>query len=255
MYPLAEADRKTNPYAYVFNNPLRFIDPDGRFADLYNINDEYIGSDGVDDKKVYRVNTESSTMLSEEQAAAYIGMASNGSLEPFGITPFVKYIGQAEDVFATGDKITDKNILSMHPAARMKATSFINEANSIAGYNRYRITQGLRTFEEQDALYAQGRTTPGSIVTKARGGQSNHNYGLAFDIVGIDRKGRVTYDLSDNEWSMLAMTAGVLNLKWGGDWKSFTDKPHFEHDANKNVRQLFNMYKAGQTKNGYIKLN
>ena len=44
------------------------------------------------------------------------------------------------------------------------------------------IVQGLRTFAEQDALYAQGRTGPGAIVTQARGGESNHNYGLAADL-------------------------------------------------------------------------
>eukprot|EP01136_Pigoraptor_vietnamica_P022607 Opistho-1_new@73943 len=135
----------------------------------------------------------------------------------------------------------------MHPAARMKATSFINEANSMAsgvGNNvKYRITQGLRTFEQQDALYAQGRTTPGEIVTKAKGGQSNHNYGLAFDIVAINGKGKATYNLSDNEWAMLAQTAAAVNLKWGGNWKSFVDKPHFEHDSKKSVKQLLNIQK------------
>ncbi|TKC04525.1 RHS repeat-associated core domain-containing protein, partial [Pedobacter polaris] len=53
--PLAEADKKTTPYAYVFNNPLRFVDPDGMFGDYYAMNGQYLGSDGIKDDKVYAV--------------------------------------------------------------------------------------------------------------------------------------------------------------------------------------------------------
>ena len=45
----------------------------------------------------------------------------------------------------------------------------------------YFATFGTRTYEEQNALYAQGRTAPGKIVTNARGGQGAHNFGLATD--------------------------------------------------------------------------
>lgn len=44
---------------------------------------------------------------------------------------------------------------------------------------------GFRSFEEQSALYAKGRTAGGRIVTKARAGESYHNYGLAFDWVPV----------------------------------------------------------------------
>jgi len=47
------------------------------------------------------------------------------------------------------------------------------------------ITQALRTNEEQNELYAQGRTKPGNIVTNAKGGQSMHNYGLAIDFAPV----------------------------------------------------------------------
>jgi peptidoglycan L-alanyl-D-glutamate endopeptidase CwlK len=56
------------------------------------------------------------------------------------------------------------------------------------------ITDGLRTFAEQDALFAQGRTKPGRIVTNARGGESNHNYGLAVDLYPV-LDGRVLTDI------------------------------------------------------------
>ena len=88
----------------------------------------------------------------------------------------------------------------------------------------------MRTFAEQNALFAQGRTTAGDKVTNAKGGQSNHNYGLAFDVVGIDEKGKATYNLTENQWNKLYQNAEGGGLSWGGDWKTFKDKPHFENN-------------------------
>ncbi len=90
------------------------------------------------------------------------------------------------------------------------------------------ITQGLRTSQEQDALYAQGRTAPGRIVTNARGGQSWHNFGLAFDIVVLDSIGKADWDSSHPNWARAAAIGKSLGLEWGGDWKSFKDTPHFQ---------------------------
>lgn len=89
------------------------------------------------------------------------------------------------------------------------------------------LTQTLRTNEEQNKLFAQGRTTPGKVVTNARAGQSLHNYGHAFDIAFKDAKGKV--DWEDTEpYSRFAAIAKRHGLAWGGDWKSFKDVPHFE---------------------------
>ena len=55
------------------------------------------------------------------------------------------------------------------------------------------FTWGYRSIEQQNALYAIGRTKPGSIVTKARGGYSWHNYGLAADYAFVIN-GKVTWD-------------------------------------------------------------
>jgi LysM repeat protein len=90
------------------------------------------------------------------------------------------------------------------------------------------ITQGLRTWQEQDALYAQGRSAPGKIVTNARGGQSWHNFGLAFDIVVLDSLGKAEWDTAHPGWKLAAAIGKSLGLEWGGDWKSFKDLPHFQ---------------------------
>jgi RHS repeat-associated protein len=55
--PLSEKDRKTTPYAYVFNNPLNFIDPDGMFGDYWDKSGKYLGTDGENDGKIYAVET------------------------------------------------------------------------------------------------------------------------------------------------------------------------------------------------------
>jgi LysM repeat protein len=90
------------------------------------------------------------------------------------------------------------------------------------------ITQGLRTWQEQDDLYAQGRSKPGKIVTNAKGGQSWHNFGLAFDIVVLDSVGKAEWDTAHPGWKQAAAIGKSLGLEWGGDWKSFKDLPHFQ---------------------------
>ncbi|WP_420488563.1 M15 family metallopeptidase [Paenibacillus polymyxa] len=99
------------------------------------------------------------------------------------------------------------------------------------------ITQGFRTYAEQDALYAQGRNgDKRPKVTKARGGYSNHNFGFAADFALLLRDGRtVSWDtLKDDDkdslpdWSEVVEEAKKLGLEWGGDWRSFKDMPHLQ---------------------------
>lgn len=89
------------------------------------------------------------------------------------------------------------------------------------------VVQGLRTFAEQDILFAQGRTRPGPIVTRARGGQSNHNYGLAVDLVPFNG-GQPNWNAPLGVWTTIGTEAEKLGLEWGGDWRKFVDKPHVQ---------------------------
>ena len=88
-----------------------------------------------------------------------------------------------------------------------------------------KIISGLRTYAEQDTLYEQGRTTPGKKVTKAKGGQSNHNFGTAFDI-GVFR-GR-SYIEDSPDYAKVGAIGVELGLEWGGNWITLQDQPHFE---------------------------
>jgi hypothetical protein len=81
---------------------------------------------------------------------------------------------------------------------------------------------------EQDALYAQGRTASGSIVTNARGSSysSMHQWGVAFDIIRNDGKG--AYNNNDGWFDKVGKIGVSLGLEWGGSWTSPIDKPHFQ---------------------------
>jgi peptidoglycan L-alanyl-D-glutamate endopeptidase CwlK len=88
-----------------------------------------------------------------------------------------------------------------------------------------KVISGLRTYEEQDALFAQGRTKPGRRVTNAAAGHSNHNFGIAFD-VGVFDGG--TYIEESPGYKTVDQIGVDPGLEWGGNWKSIQDEPHFE---------------------------
>lgn len=83
------------------------------------------------------------------------------------------------------------------------------------------ITQGYRSVQEQDALYAQGRNKPGAIVTNARGGESAHNFGIAVDLYGGN------WDDAYYDSVLGPAVASVQGLRWGGTF-SKPDRPHVE---------------------------
>ena len=98
----------------------------------------------------------------------------------------------------------------------------------------YVLISGNRTWEEQDALYAQGRTAPGEIVTKARGGSSNHNFAIAGDFgvfqgkLYLDGGTKAQQALAAKVHKACSEHAATCGLEWGGSWTSIKDAPHFE---------------------------
>jgi peptidoglycan L-alanyl-D-glutamate endopeptidase CwlK len=105
------------------------------------------------------------------------------------------------------------------------------------------LTHTRRTLEEQAQLYAQGRTVPGMVVTRAKPGQSPHNYGLAFDVVFLDlstpNPSDITWDVPgrDDEWEAIGKIGESLGLAWGGRF-SRPDRPHFEHPDWKRLADV-----------------
>jgi LAS superfamily LD-carboxypeptidase LdcB len=155
---------------------------------------------------------------------------------------------QMLEVEKTWDSKTDAKIQTLHPQLRGIASKFINEVEKKLGH-RLRITDGYRTFAEQDKLYSKGRTTSGKKVTNARGGSSYHNYGLAFDTY-FTENGKVTFAKAIN--SEVAKIGKELGLEWGGDWASFKDMPHFQLSKG-SVKQLLALHNSKKVdSSGYV---
>jgi len=162
------------------------------------------------------------------------------------------------------DQVTLQRIQLLHPKVRAEVDNiYRNEiVPALTGRAICRFAYTLRTFAEQNALFAQGRTrlfdANGKrlgVVTKARGGQSIHNYGLALDIVLIkdtNSDGRVdTASWETNvdfdkdgkaDWIEVVNILKANGWEWGGDWRSFKDKPHFEKRFGYTWKQLLNKY-------------
>jgi peptidoglycan L-alanyl-D-glutamate endopeptidase CwlK len=155
------------------------------------------------------------------------------------------------------DAVSIDRVNQLHPSIRQEVIDTITKIENMNFPKtvKIRIVQGLRTIEEQNELYAQGRTKPGSIVTNAKGGSSYHNYGLAFDFVIMydkDNNGTfealswdVNYDFDKDgfkDWQEVVSEFKALGYSWGGDFKSLTDNPHIEKTFGYNWRDLLAKY-------------
>jgi len=125
------------------------------------------------------------------------------------------------------DEITINRIKLLHPNYRQQIKLWYLEINrKLPKGVRLRFTHTYRSIEEQNKLYNQRPK-----VTNAKGGQSIHNFGLAFDIVIMKKNenGFWTIDWKvDKYWLQVAEFFKSKGFVWGGDWKTFKDYPHFE---------------------------
>lgn len=151
------------------------------------------------------------------------------------------------------DNITSKRIDLLHPKVRDEVRALIEQANAVTGNAiTIRIVQGLRTFPEQNALYAQGRTKPGPKVTNAPAGSSYHNYGLAIDFAFLVKgTGEVSWDERKDwdgdtiaDWLEVVQIFLKAGWTWGGQFKSIKDTPHFEKTFGYNWKDLLKKYKS-----------
>lgn len=123
------------------------------------------------------------------------------------------------------NKSSEGRLAKVHPelTARIRRAASTLSAQGIT----IEVVQGLRTYAEQNALYAQGRTKPGKKVTNAKGGASNHNFGLAVDVCPFV-SGKPNWDASQGTWDKIGDAGKAEGLEWGGDWSSLIDLPHLQ---------------------------
>jgi peptidoglycan LD-endopeptidase CwlK len=121
------------------------------------------------------------------------------------------------------DKRSEKNIATLLQQIQPFARALVQKAaqNGI----KIKIISGHRTYAEQNDLYAQGRTKPGPKITNARGGYSNHNFGIAFDIGVFEG---AAYLPESVKYKVVGALGMELGLEWGGNWKTIVDQPHFQ---------------------------
>lgn len=163
------------------------------------------------------------------------------------------------------DRISVERIAKLHPRLRGEALAILTEASkALTGRAQVRFTYTLRTMSEQQALYNQGRTVRGPVVTKAKPGQSYHNYGLAVDIaLIIDGKTASWDSLKDFDGDRVADWMEVVAIFkrwgwfWGGDFSTFSDKPHFEKRVFNGVtyhwKELLALHNSGNIdREGYV---
>ena len=156
------------------------------------------------------------------------------------------------------DKVTLDRIQLLHPQLRAEVSEIYDKVcKALTGRAICRFAYTLRTFKEQDELYAKGRTklfdSKGKrfgVVTNAKGGQSYHNYGLAVDIVLIIDGKVASWDFrqdfdKDNksDWMEVVEIFKAYGWAWGGDWK-FIDRPHLEKTFGLSTRELLARHNA-----------
>ena len=110
--------------------------------------------------------------------------------------------------------INSRSLSDLNPKVAAMCSEFINRCK--AQHIDILITSTYRDAESQNALYAQGRTAPGKKVTNAKGGQSYHNWKVAFDFCPIVN--------GKPNWNDVALytkcgeIAKSVGLEWAGRW-------------------------------------
>ena len=125
--------------------------------------------------------------------------------------------------------INSRNIEDLHPRAQELCRAFLArcEAEGID----ILITSTFRDHKSQAALYAQGRITPGKIVTNTKPGQSWHNWRVAFDVVPL-RHGKPVWSTTGDDlqlWLKIGAIGESVGLEWAGRWKKFREYAHFQY--------------------------
>jgi peptidoglycan L-alanyl-D-glutamate endopeptidase CwlK len=166
----------------------------------------------------------------------------HGEKTDAAVDAFEKLTAEIASELGTFHPRSEKSIATLNPKAQRVARVFLKTVRE-AGFD-VRIISGTRTYAEQEVLYRKGRFgNPPPKVTNARGGQSNHNFGIAWDI-GIFKNGAY---LGESPLYAEVPEVGLNgDLEWGGNWKTFKDKPHYQLATGLNLASVRGKFEAGQ---------
>lgn len=141
------------------------------------------------------------------------------------------------------DSRSEGCILTLLPGTQKAARKFMDLAQSVNLGATVKIISGTRTYREQAAIFAQGRTRPGKIVTKAGPGQSNHNFGVAWDVGFFEG---VEYIDDPKPYRSLGemITTKGNGIEWGGLWR-FIDLPHYQIRTGRELADVRRHFEAG----------
>jgi len=131
--------------------------------------------------------------------------------------------------------IASRSLDDLLPAVKERVQRFLDacRANGID----LLVTSTYRDNESQNALYAQGRTAPGKIVTNAKAGQSFHNFRCAVDVVPLVA-GKPCWNVKDPVWQTVGKLGKEQGLEWAGAWVKFKEYPHFQYTGGLTLAQL-----------------
>lgn len=153
---------------------------------------------------------------------------------------------QIRQVYGEFDARTEICLETLVPLAQVLARKVLSSLYDAS--DTFRILSGTRTYAEQDALYKQGRTVNKHLpkVTNARGGQSNHNFGIAWDI-GIFKSGKyITAVIPYQRAGRLVMEKFSDELEWGGNWESMKDFPHYQVRTGLKLSEVRSKFEEGK---------
>lgn len=174
------------------------------------------------------------------------------------------------------DPITEQRILKLHPAIRIDVKAACNVINELG--LEMRIVQGLRSYAEQDALYYQDKLPIAEVnklrfaahlplfpdngqklpwASNAKGGQSYHNFGLAFDFCLRHKDGSVSFDFKEDsnhdQRSDFLQVIGIFQNLGFVSGMSFNDNDHIEKSFGHKFTELDMILKSKKVdSNGYV---
>jgi len=146
------------------------------------------------------------------------------------------------------DQRSERNIATLSLKAQREARLYLKRV--LSGGLTVRIISGTRTYAEQNDLFKQGRFgNPSPVVTNARGGFSNHNFGIAWDIGVFTSTGGYVGD--GPQYKQAADLGLSAPIEWGGNWTTIVDKPHYQLALGIGVSPLRAAFEAGNPIAGY----